>query len=691
MNILADVIELWKQHAKTLGFFPEGAFIEHASKGNILIALDNENTLLGYLLFRISKQRVNITHLCIGLSCQGSGLSRGLLECLKKETEGLKGIGLYCRRDYGVNTFWPKLGFIPVNEKSGRGKDMQPLTFWWLDYNSPNLFTQLIDNNEKIEVIVDANVFFDLDENNNKSECIEAKALAADWFTAEVKISITNEIYTEVNRHSCKNERQRQRKRTHEFSIVDTDLSKVEEIERDLSVMLRVPRNEQDRSDYRQLAHAVASNANYFVSRDDYILKHQEVIYENYGLNIRRPAEIILEIDSLHDEASYRPARLAGTLASLSLVSGEDIKLIAEKFCLSSMGERKRSLEKKLAQIIAQPDKNRVFIAKDDAGEMIASFSIAIDGETIRVEFGRVVMSRLSSTLARYLLIKFIRDFQTAEVGTVEFSDTYIQTVFLDAFKEQGFLKDGNKYCRLVIKHPLELLSLERIVQKKSEGSLAIAGGEFSSQFTEVITGLRSKQDRYSLVALEKLIWPAKVVGFDIPCYIVPIRAGWARGLFDEALAGQDLFGAKLDLAVQNESVYYYSDRGVLTTAPARVLWYVSQDKKIQGSGAIRACSMLNEVAIDTPKSLFKKYRRLGVYEWKDVFKTARNDIDNKLIAMNFSQTELFTNPISWHDVQGIINGLPVNKTIVSATPIPIDTFMELYAIGTAQSAKIIE
>jgi hypothetical protein len=174
-DILKGVIGLWRVYAKTLGFFPEGAFNEHAIKKQIVVALNDSRKVLGYLLFRTSKQKVSITHLCIDKSCRGVGLSRTLVDYLKKETLGLKGIGLYCRRDYEVNTLWPKFGFIPITEKTGRGKDKSVLTFWWLDYNSPNLFSQLIDVDEKIEIIADANIFFDLDEENEKQESQETK------------------------------------------------------------------------------------------------------------------------------------------------------------------------------------------------------------------------------------------------------------------------------------------------------------------------------------------------------------------------------------------------------------------------------------------------------------------------------------------------------------------------------------
>ncbi len=124
---LKSVIQLWRKHSDTLGFFPEGAFSDYASRKQILVALNSSNQVYGYILFRVSKQKVSITHLCVDDACRNSGLARLLLDQLCNETKGLKGVGLFCRRGYSVNTLWPKLGFVPIGEKKGRGRKQEVL------------------------------------------------------------------------------------------------------------------------------------------------------------------------------------------------------------------------------------------------------------------------------------------------------------------------------------------------------------------------------------------------------------------------------------------------------------------------------------------------------------------------------------------------------------------------------------
>lgn len=157
----------------------------------------------------------------------------------------------------------------------------------------------------------------------------------------------------------------------------------------------------------------------------------------------------------------------------------------------------------------------------------------------------------------------------------------------------------------------------------------------------------------------------------------------WAENLFDEELAKQDIFGAKKELALRREVVYYRSAKnsGGLT-APGRILWYVSQGKKpghYYQAKAIRACSRLDEIIIDTPKNLFQQFRRLGIYSFNDVLKTANNDLGKKVMAIKFSDTEIFSDPIAFDDIQSILE-----KKITLQSPYKISSkyFGRLYNKG---------
>ena len=129
-----------------------------------------------------------------------------------------------------------------------------------------------------------------------------------------------------------------------------------------------------------------------------------------------------------------------------------------------------------------------------------------------------------------------------------------------------------------------------------------------------------------------------------------------------------------------------------LAALPLAKIDNLNAEEAIEGSvlsttQIIEACSILKEVTVDTPKSLFKKYRRLGVYKWEDVLKTADNDCENKLVALHFGKTELFKTPVPWQNMQKVLEDLPINKSIITATPVPGEVFMTIYRQGMNNNA----
>jgi hypothetical protein len=151
--------------------------------------------------------------------------------------------------------------------------------------------------------------------------------------------------------------------------------------------------------------------------------------------------------------------------------------------------------------------------------------------------------------------------------------------------------------------------------------------------------------------------------------------------LFDEHLARQTLFGADVELALNPESVYYRSARQRILDYPGRILWYVSSKGNFDGTMAIRACSRIAEVCVGKPKPMFRRFQRLGVYEWRDVIETARGDIENNIMAIRFHDTELL-NPVEWDVFQGILKEHGVKTNLESPIRIPPAVFQAIYTLA---------
>lgn len=115
---LHQVIDLGDANSKTLGFFTKDGFIKHAKKELIIIAVDSQSQLLGYLMYAIRRKDryVRLIHLCIDQRYRGQKVARKLVEYLKQRTREYQGISLHCRRDYEIDPMWISLGFICATE-----------------------------------------------------------------------------------------------------------------------------------------------------------------------------------------------------------------------------------------------------------------------------------------------------------------------------------------------------------------------------------------------------------------------------------------------------------------------------------------------------------------------------------------------------------------------------------------------
>jgi len=119
------------------------------------------------------------------------------------------------------------------------------------------------------------------------------------------------------------------------------------------------------------------------------------------------------------------------------------------------------------------------------------------------------------------------------------------------------------------------------------------------------------------------------------------------------------------------------------------VLWYVSDDRRYPESKAIRACSHIDEVLIGTPKLLYSRFRRLGIYQWDDVFGTAKRRIDEVIMAFRFSRTELFERPVSWKSLQATLHThMGKRSQVQSPMKIPESCFLDLYEQGFRSHAE---
>lgn len=677
---LDEVKELGRKNSSTLGFFPDGAFLDHAHKKRILgVTIGDE--FAGYLLYRVSKNSVKIVHLCIKERFRGKNLSKVLIDHLKEETSMFRGISLRCRRDFPANKMWPKLGFTAVSEKAGRSFEQKTLTFWWLDHGHPNLFTFSVQKQAETKwtAVIDANIFFDLFSDESE----ESKALLADWLKDDLELCVAPEIFNDIDRSENSENRKKMKEAAKNFSTLPVSNDLITETQKNLKKYFPKDLTDSDHSDINHLSQAICSDADFFVTRDQVLLDNALKIKEEFPIEIVRPSDLIIKLDELLHLKNYYPSRLAGTsLSTKSITSGEQDSVFGE-FRNPIGGETKSDFLQKLRKYLADPQTFRCSIVQDGLKPLAFFVLDRSEKNKLIIRFLRCKQNNLSLTLLRHLLFHFLKICVNEKRACLVISDNHLSGYVERELLKDKFIKHGPDWHKFLF----DFIGDHKQINNKLK-TLISSGVIDRKIFKDHISVLKRKnifKDNRSINELQKLFWPLKIESKDSNIYLVPIRPRWAKDLFDENIASEDLFGAKKELALSREQVYYRSARPSGIKAPGGILWYVSEDKGYSGTSCIRAFSILDSVEISKPKDLFKKYERLGIYSWKDVFKTAKANIGNDIMAIKFSETELFKNPISMKDLSKILSRRGKGLLLQSPLKVTNDVFLEIYKLGCGE------
>jgi hypothetical protein len=134
-----------------------------------------------------------------------------------------------------------------------------------------------------------------------------------------------------------------------------------------------------------------------------------------------------------------------------------------------------------------------------------------------------------------------------------------------------------------------------------------------------------------------------QVVDAPVPCWLVPIKPAFSSQLFGYP---QELFPRQDSLGISIEHVYYRGGKSG-ESAPGRILWYVS------GAMEVIAVSDLVEVADGDATELWRRFRRLGVYDRRQVL-AAANKASGKVRALRVVNTQPFLYRISLRTLRGL-------------------------------------
>lgn len=675
--LLAEVMALGKKNAKTLGMFPEGAFIDHAKKRNIFGAIE-DGKIIGYLLFRVTQSKgiISIAHLCVDPTYRQKGIAKALLDELKKKYKNLlKGIMLSCRKDYvEASKFYEKNEFKAVKDIRSRSQEENYLVKWYYDFGNNDLFSETHLYSDKVNVLLDANIIIKLREEETVDNA-ETHALNADWLKDEVDFFFAPETYNEINRDTDRARSLATRQFLTGFQEAKFDPTIRDKIYEELAQHLKghTPNHLSDR---KQVSECIAYGLNYFITNDQQILDAADDIFIKYNLRILRPAELILFIDELKNKSDYLSIRLSGANYEYKKIGQEDISSIVEEFVDTNL--KKHELRTILTKVAADIKNSDVRLVKDSENKFLGFFAAFAQNGYLKVPAIKIQKNKLSAILFYRLIHDIIQLAISKGSNVIHIEEVALSDVMVTALQSFGFQEREGIWYKLALvgQHDTDsfltsnaLLTNHWNVQLVNKKLKSLTGNE---------------KEEYKL-GLERKLWPLKFNDIEIPTYIIPIRSLWAANLFDHYQASHNLFGAKAEIAWHRENIYYRSVKPVSEKTPARILWYTSTDAKnpIGREKGIVACSYLDEVHTDEAKPLYQKFKNYGVYEWDDIYESAGKDSAKVMKALKFSDTEVFQTPVSFEKISEVMvqNGKAAN-TFASPVQVTKEIFNQIYKIG---------
>lgn len=393
-ELMASIVALGDRFRSKLGFLPPAVYQQAAEENRLLAAVAGSD-LVGYALYGLPGQRIRLTHLCVDPSRRRGGVARLLVDEITHRHQDRLGIILRCRKDYGYEQMWLKLGFEPRDEVDGRGKDPKPLVVWWRDHGHADLFTDL-ESRALLTVAMDCNVFADLHAANNRNGSQETQALGAEWLTGLVELVVLPELVAEIGKIPDQTERRSQLRVSTTYKRPRSDRQLADQFVPELIAAARerlgikLPAKPNDLSDLRYVAEAGAAGVPYVVTRDDNFLRLSEVAAQVCNVRILRPSDVVLHLDELRRAQLYQPGRLLGTSYTTRAVAAgrEQEQLI---FLDKPGGERLNAFTSRLRELAAQPAKWERQQIVDDQGQLFATYCHGVGQGQLQVPLLRVI------------------------------------------------------------------------------------------------------------------------------------------------------------------------------------------------------------------------------------------------------------------------------------------------------------
>ena len=677
-QLLADVVSLGRQNARTLGFFPQGAFHDYAARGHIRACVD-DGCMAGYLAFRTHNLTVVLVHLCVGHEARGRGIARALVNHLREESSGFAGIRAKCRVDYPADAMWPHLGFVVRNEIPGRAtRASTTLRVWCLDLGLPDLFSTA--PSDRLIAALDTNVVLDLHSDSDAPQLSESKALLAPWLEDSIEYVVTGEFHAEVSRNPVHDERQAILDCASAFRTLPGQItSSTQAFLTQLSQVIGPGESPQDRSDRHHMALAATGGAHFFVTRDESLLDAAPAIDKGLGLAVVRPCDLIARTHTELTERSFADRRLSGSALSIRPFGAGDIDNLVETFQAFDQREKKGAFVGALRDCLAHSDRSQGLVVLGQDGNPRGLLVTASTANETTVQLLRATRGTMGKVIARHLLWLAVQEARRVGHRVTRLIDNHIPVAASGVLGVLGFRPAKEGMAKVNGIHVSSTFDLA--------GVLRSARPIYDEHVWVEDTANALERDGSGLpqqlaFECERVTWPSKLLDTRLPSFVVPIHPEWAAQLFHSQLADQSLFGADPRLMLRLDNVYYRSALPKCIEAPARVLWYVTASKERPSTKCIAATSLVSEVVNDSAKRVFARFKRYGVFRWADVLEVAGGDPYGPIQAFRFGHTEPFQKPVGLKRLRNLARQSGAGLMLQSPSRVPSELFGAIYQEG---------
>ena len=510
-------------------------------------------------------------------------------------------------------------------------------------------------SDDVLDAVFDAQIFFDFDRPD--SEVTQpSKALISDLFVDSVNLWFTDELLSEISRNRSAFEREEARTRVRQFLEVKHDPLLVESFAAKLKQILP-SQNTNQQSDIMHLAKTAASEIDVFVTRDRLLLNKATQIDEAVNVRVLSPTGLIVKLRELAETQPHAPDHVSGLGLSWRRLASEELLTFPFDRFLQT-GERPRELETKVNSFLSDAPGTEVEVLwSDDEPIVLLGLAYASPG-TLTVSLCRVARSVRSDSLRRFPMVESINRAVTKSLDIVKVDDSAVSLELLPNLTEMGFTRCPGGFVRFCFTRFLEQdQALSKIV-----GLMPDCADNYKN-----MSGLDLERSCSPLISDAAQNY-----------FLIPIRPGFARNLVDRRLSSSDMFGGDPDVLLRWNNVYYRAaSHHKMLTAPGRILWYVSESSR-----EIAAVSHLDKVVLDTPKELFRKFKRYGTFEWRHLYELCDGDISKKVMALLFSHTFPLRRRVPLDEIREVFAEDEVGLTLQSPSKIQFDTFLKLFSLG---------